>query len=97
MCMYIFLLCQFCNSKERLVVKAHRALEVMIKSSLVRTTGEGILRETEEPQHRMSPFDLMLNSLQKALAVENAKARTWLNMSASIAFAFKGKLPNLRE
>ena len=55
------------------------------------------LEKPEEPQHRMVPFDLMSYSFMKALAISNAKARTWLNMLVSIAFVIKGKLPNLRE
>ena len=39
-CMY-FLLWLFCNSKGGLVVQAQKASGVMIKSSRVRTTGDG--------------------------------------------------------
>ena len=55
------------------------------------------LFKPEKPMLRMPPFDIMSKSFKKALALEKAKARTWLNVPVSIAFCIIGKLPNVRE
>ena len=81
---------QFCNSKGGLVVQAQMASEVMIKSSLVRTTGEGakmagVPQKTGIATAKNGPIRLDVVIIQESLGRRESEARTWLNMAVSIA------------
>ena len=74
-----FLAWLFCNSKEGLVVQAQRASQVMIKSSLVRTTVEGarmagVPRKTGSAAAQNGPVRLDVVLIQEGLGRRKCKS-----------------------